>query len=116
MERLKVFVSHSFDEGDQAVIEKLLSIIQQRKFNFEVRTARNPEPRRFGSKIEDWVDWADVTFGLFTRKYRDPNTNWWLPPPYVISECSYALGRYRDLESKGVHGVVEEGIRHQDLC
>jgi hypothetical protein len=34
---------------------------------------------------------------------------------YVISECSYALGRYKDVEQKAVHGIVEKGIEHAHL-
>jgi hypothetical protein len=107
-DKLRVFVSHSFEDRDREFVDHVLTLLKQRKFHFDVRTARPAEGGPFPDKIEGQIEWADITFGLFTQKFAD-ETGHPLPPPYVISECSYALGRYRDVERKAVHGFVEKG-------
>jgi hypothetical protein len=113
-DKLRVFVSHSFEDRDREFVDHVLTLLKQRKFHFDVRTARPAEGGPFPDKIEGHIEWADITFGLFTQKFAD-ETGHPLPPPYVISECSYALGRYRDVERKAVHGIVEKGINHAHL-
>lgn len=113
--KLRVFLAHSFAESDREFVDRFKAFLQQRRFQLDVRTAESPQPRPFGKKIGDLIDWADVTIGLFSRRYRDPDTERWLPTPYVVSECSYALGRYKEIDGKGVYGFVEKGLRHSDL-
>jgi hypothetical protein len=103
MADLKVFVSHSFDEADADLVNKILEVMQRRKFHLEIKTARNRESRPFPDKIMDLVAWADVTFGIYTKKFVD-STGRWFPPNYVVSECSYAVG------------IVEDPIRHESLA
>jgi hypothetical protein len=114
-ERVRVFLSHSFHEEDRQFVDWFKAFLKKPRFHFDIQTAEYWKPKQFGRKIEEMVEWADITLGLFTRRSQDTATGTWLPPPYVISECSYALGRNRDLEFKGVHGFVEAGIEHKSL-
>lgn len=111
--KIRVFVSHSFDQLDEALINRFLEVMRRPKFHFEVRSARYSEARPFPDKIEEIIEWADLTFGIFTCKYLDPERGH-VPPPYVISECSYALGYYAQSHKK-VHGFVEKGVKHTQL-
>jgi hypothetical protein len=113
--KVKIFLACSFAPDDQDLVGHMQRLLTSKRFNFEVRTARSPEARGIGDKISELIDWADVTLGLFSRRFRDPDTGDWLPPFYVVSECSYALGRYLGNEAKGVYGLVEEGIKHSNL-
>jgi len=113
-DKLRVFVSHSFEDCDREFVDQVLALLKQRRFHFDVRTALPAEGGPFPEKIEGQIDWADITFGVFTKKFAD-EAGHAVPPPYVISECSYALGRYKDVERKAVHGIVERGINHAHL-
>lgn len=113
--KVKVFVSHSFDSDDKHDVAKILAFLRLSKFHLEVLTARSPEARKIGDKIEGLVAWADVTFGIFTKRYRDGESEVWVPPPYVLTECAYAKGQYAGNAYKGVHGLVEAGVKHTDL-
>jgi hypothetical protein len=114
--KLKVFVSHSFDANDSDDIAQILAFLRAPKFHFEVVTARSPEAEQIGSKVERFVGWADVTFGIFTKRYRDDASEVYVPPPYVLTECAYAKGQYAGNPFKGVHGLVESGVKHSDLA
>src|SRR5262249_36298444 len=104
----------SFDPADEALVQKILTLMSNRRFNFEVRTAQEHEAQPFSDKIQGLIDWADVTFGIFTKKFTAESGRV-LPPPYIISECSFALGRYRDHHRKTVHGIVENPIKHENI-
>jgi hypothetical protein len=115
MEKLKVFVSHSFDKADAEIVAKILDIMRRPRFHLEVRTAQPSEARPFSDKIWDLIDWADVTFGILTQRSQDGESGNSYPSHFVVSECSTALGRYRDNEKKAVVGIVEQPIEHKTL-
>ena len=115
--RLRVFVSCSFDASDKELIQCFLSVLRQNRFHAEVRTAERHEARSIADKIKEGIRWADVTIGIFTRKFQivDESGNAsYVPPPYVMSECSFAFGLY-DGSSRTVHGFVEDGIDYKRI-
>jgi hypothetical protein len=115
--KLKVFVSHSFDRKDKTVVSKFLDLLKQPVYNFEVRTAEPHESRPFPDKIRDYIRWADVTLGIFTRKHQITGSDGrksYVPPSFVVSECSYASGVY-DGTHRTVHGFVEDGIDYDHI-
>lgn len=105
--RVRVFLACSFHEKDHEVVEKVEKLLSSRKYNFEVRTAKSPQARGISDKITSLIDWADLTVGLFTKRTEAPAGE---SVSYVVSECSYALGRYKNNPNKGVYGIVEDGV------
>jgi hypothetical protein len=110
--KLKVFVSHSFDPDDDQLMDALLSLMSQPRFNLEILTARHAQARPMGQKIFELIASSDITIGIFTRKYSVVHSSekLWIAPQYVVSECSYAQGLYRQDPMKGVHGFRERGV------
>src|SRR5437016_7581236 len=115
MDKLKVFVSHTFDKTDADIISRILEIMRRQRFHLDVQTAQPPQSRSFPDKIRDWIDWADVTFGIFTKRGRSEGGGESYPSHFVVSECSTALGRYWDNDRKAVVGILEEPIEHETL-
>src|SRR4051812_40890277 len=107
MDKLKVFVSHSFDKADARLIKKILDVMSRPRFHLDIRAARDGETRPFADKIWDLIDWADVTFGILTARGRDKTAGTPYPSHFVLSECASALGRYRDSDTKVVIGILE---------
>src|SRR5437588_1841026 len=106
MDKLKVFVSHSFEKVDARVVKKILEIMRRPRFHLDVRTARDSQSRPFADKIWELIDWADVTFGILTARGQDKAGGTSYPSHFVVSECSSALGRYRDSDIKTVVGIL----------
>jgi len=113
--KLKVFVCHSFDKEDADLVDRLLLYLQHPGYRFEIKTAQVPQAFLIDEKIRANVDWANITFGIFTKRFQDKATGRWLAPPYIGNECAFASARYIDLDNKGVHGIVEKEIQHSDL-
>src|ERR1017187_11010798 len=51
-DKLRVFVSHSFEDRDRELVDRVLALLKQRRFHFDVRTARPAEGGPFPDKIE----------------------------------------------------------------
>lgn len=112
-DRIRVFVSYSFDPADDAIVKLIINILKSNR-NLSVLTAHDPMPESIEHKIEDRIDNSDVIFGIFTSRYAVTDAagnRMYLPPPFVVGETSYAIGSYRPYQGqKLVCGAIEKGI------
>jgi len=120
--KLPIFLSYSFEKtppkwspvSDIEVeewFEKLL-----KSHGFKVLSGRKAESRPMLDKIFESVDQSKAIIAIFTGKFKiDTNPNRYLPSPWVLCECAYAQGRFRDAEYI-IAGFREKGVAVSDLA
>jgi hypothetical protein len=120
--RIPLFLSYSFDKkppswstlSDLQVaqwFEKLL-----RSHGFHVLSGRKAESRPVLDKIFDAVDQSRAVVAVFTGKHKVSSTPpRLLPSQWVLCECAYAQGRFRDTEYM-IAGFREKGVLSSDLA
>jgi tetratricopeptide (TPR) repeat protein len=108
---MKIFVGHSFDDRDSAVIGKFLKFLGSRE-ELEVVTGEKVQNQSVADKVRSRISESDAFAGIFTcdeeiktgkcflRKGKDHTTSNW-----VIQESGFALGR-----DKPIILIVERGI------
>lgn len=113
---MKAFIGHSFDERDEALINKICAFLTQRDVHWE--TGLKAQNKSVSDKVKERIDRNDFFIGIFTinapigkrislfdrlkgkTKTLDFTTSNW-----VIQESGYAIGKDR-----GIILLVEKGI------
>jgi len=121
MKPIRVFVAHSFDEkpkestkkSDEEVAKWFINMMKKSPLNFNVTTGKKPVPSPIYEKIENDIADSDCVVGIFTRRYCADNK--WFPSLFILCECAYAMGLYRN-SRKIFCGFYEDGIDPKDLA
>jgi hypothetical protein len=115
MEKLNVFVAHSFDKNDILITNWFISLMKKSPLNFNVTTGAKAIPERIDEKIKTEIADSSCVIGIFTKRYYIEDFKKWFPPPFIICECACAMGFYYNT-SKIICGFYEEGIDPRDLA
>lgn len=124
MQKLKVFVAHSFDKNipedktksDKDVADWFITMMRKKPLKFEVITGSKPSPgERIDERIETDIAESDCIVGIFTPRYYDEHQKKWFPSPFTLCECACAIGFYYGTR-KIICGFYEEGIDSNDLA
>lgn len=117
-----IFLSYSFDKvapkwssvSDFQVAQWFEKLIKNH--GFQVLSGRNVQSRPLSDKIFETVDQSKAVIAIFTGKYPiDSASDRFLPSQWVLCECAYAQGRFRDSEFI-VAGFREKGVSPGDLA
>ncbi len=124
--RLKAFVGRSFLPEDDSVWHEIRDILESfRPMGFQFEDAREAQPKPVSEKVREGIERNDTYIGILTRRGPiQPATPampihrrlWaavmgrtavgrWSPPPWVVQESGYALGK-----GKQVLLLIEEGV------
>lgn len=124
MQKLKVFVVHSFDKNvpegktknDVDVANWFIKIMKNKPLNFEIITGSKPSPgERIDERIETDIAESDCVVAIFTPRYHDEHLEKYIPSSFTLCECACAIGLYYNTR-KIICGFYEEGIDHNDLA
>src|SRR5437660_8297219 len=97
-----IFFAHSFDKetptwskvSDNEVSMWFENLLKKR---WRVLSGKSTQARPIGDKVAEAVDESQAIVALFTRKHQmDSVASRFLPSLWVLCECAYALGRFRD--------------------
>jgi len=114
-EKIKIFVAFSYDAQDKPLTDKIIDFISKDEFGFEPYVAINhPEVAFLDAQIQKNIHKSEGIFAIFTKRFTATETNgetFMLPPPMVISETSFAMGRHYNVKKKACVGMVEDGIK-----
>jgi hypothetical protein len=117
-----VFFAHSFDKEthpwskipDAQVAAWFEELLSKR---WRVLSGKLAEARSIGEKVTDAVDDSKAIVALFTRRHKvESGSETYLPSPWLLCECSYALGRFKYQESHTVAGFREKGVEPSSLA
>ena len=117
-----IFFAHSFDEERESTDS--LSDLEVAKWfeenllkrRWRVYSGKRTEARPILEKIAELVDGSDAIVALFTRKYPiDKKKGLYSPSPWVMTECAYAMGRFKYLPHI-VAGFREKGVDPSSLA
>ena len=123
MDKMKIFVAHSFDkeiQGDETkndvdVANWFIKLMKKKPLNFNVKTGSKPSPGRIDEKIKLEIADTNCVIGIFTKKFYSDDLEKWFPSNFILCECACALGFYYNT-SKMIGGFYEEGIDPRDLA
>ena len=116
-----IFFSHSFDEkapawstvSDAKIAESFAKLLKKR-WHVESGTPNLAQP--IGDKVVEAIDKSRATIAIFTGKSQIQGIeNKFCAPPWVLCECSYALGRFKH-GNYIVAGFREKGVDPQSLA
>jgi len=116
-DKIKIFVAFSYDSQDKPLTDKIINFISKEEFGFEPYIVGQHRDVSFlDEQIQKNIHESDGIFAIFTKRYtaEGPNKEHsLLPPPMVISESSFAMGRHYGLHKKAYAGMFETGIEPQ---
>jgi hypothetical protein len=116
-----IFLAHSFDKesppwskvSDFEVSEWFENHLKKR---WRVLSGKANQARPIGDKFAEAVDQARAIVAVFTRKHQlDSAPARFLPSPWVLCECAYALGRMKYTPNI-VAGFREKGVDPETLA
>ncbi|HXM46837.1 MAG TPA: hypothetical protein VN956_03140 [Pyrinomonadaceae bacterium] len=116
-----IFLAHSFDKvpppwssvSDHVVSTWFENILKKR---WRVLSGKSSQARPIGEKVADAVNESRAIVAVFTRKHQlDPEGSRFVPSPWVLCECAYALGRSRSTPNI-VAGFREKGVDPESLA
>lgn len=116
-----IFFAHSFDKeipnwstiADSDVSMWFENLLKKR---WRVLSGRSTQARPIGEKIAEAVDESRAIVALFTRKHQlDSAGSRFVPSPWVLCECAYALGRFK-YAPHIVAGFREKGVDPESLA
>jgi len=112
--KIKIFIAFSYDKQDKPLTDKIINFISKEEFGFEPYiVGDNPEVDFLDSQIQEKINESEGIFAIFTKRFTATDTKGGisiLPPPMVISESSFAMGRHYGIKKKACAGMVEDGI------
>lgn len=110
---MKAFVGHSFEDRDEALVNKIITFLTQR--NVQCQTGLKAQNKSVSAKVKALIDDNDFFIGIFTidkpleekwRLFRKQNSGReFITSNWVIQESGYAIGR-----NKKIIFLVERGI------
>ena len=117
-----IFLAHSFarDEpnsgakSDAEVVEWFTKLIRKK---WNVNSGKGPQARPIREKVLDAVSESKAMIGLFTRRHKlEGQPDAYLPAPWLLCECAYALAFFRHHDYDPVAGFREKGIDSSALA
>jgi hypothetical protein len=115
-----IFFSHSFDEivpswSDKSDKTIAMWFEDELKKRWKVTSGKPNQAQPIGDKVIEAIDESLATFALFTRKTKiEGSDERYTTSPWVLCECSYALGRFRQAKYI-VAGFREKGVEPTSL-
>ena len=108
---MKVFLSHSFKEGDKKVVNWFTQLITDSIKGSEVITAQKPAAKPVWSKISGKINECQAIVALLTRDAQIKNKSEWRTKGWILSEFAYGF-------AKGLpaFAFVEENVTDIGIC
>ena len=111
-----IFFAHSFEKetlpgsviGDLEVAAWFQDLLEKR---WKVLSGKSAQARPITEKVEEALEDSKAIVGLFTRRHRlEGVEEKYIPSPWLLCECAYALGRHKYQDLHTVAGFRERGV------